>query len=103
MPILAKFGRFWAKIANICTLKFGPSAQNLVGLFGPPKTLPTLTMDLVPAGVTEKQPLLRFAEKQNTGQKAIFSLQKTPEIGKKTDIHLGKGYFFLRTTLPGRG
>ena len=35
------------------------------------------------------------------GQK-IFQ-KKTPKICLKTDIYLGKGYFFLCTTLPGRG
>ena len=31
-----------------------------------------------------------------------FFSKITPKIGQKTDIYLGKGYFFLCTTLPGR-
>ena len=46
-----------------------------------------MTMDLVLAGIPEKQPFLRFAEKHYFGQKSIFP-KKTSKICYKTDIIL---------------
>jgi len=43
---------------------------------------------------------------QKSGKRAknpFFFSKITPKIGQKTDIYLEKGYFFLFTTLPGRG
>ena len=39
-----------------------------VGPSGPPKKLPTLTTDLVPAGIMEKRPFLHFAETRFLGR-----------------------------------
>ena len=47
----------------------------------------------------------RFYVLPKSGKRAEnpFFSKITPKIGQKTDIYLGKGYFFLCTTLPGRG
>merc|ERR1712218_389083 len=47
----------------------------------------------------------RFYALPKSGKRAEnpFFSKITPEIGQKTDTYLGKGYFFLCTTLPGRG
>ena len=57
------------------------------------KKWPTLTTDLVPAGITEKLPFLRFAEKRKTGQKSVFK-KKHPKSAKRLIFYL---------TLPSRG
>ena len=58
-----------------------------------------MTTDLIWAGITEKRPFLRLAEKCFFGQKSVFP-HKRPKIFKKTDI-LEKGTFlfaqFLRS------
>ena len=60
-----------------------------------------MTTDLIWAGITEKRPFLRLAEKCFFGQKSVFPL-KRPQIFKKTDMYYGKGYFFVCTIFPGR-
>ena len=64
-PIITENAVFWTVINE--TWQDHPGHQN--------KT--TLTTDLVLAGITEKQPFLRFAEKRKTGRKSVF-LKKTP-------------------------
>ena len=44
-----------------------------------------------------------LGRKAKNGPKIHFLLSQPPKICLKTDIYLGKGYFFLLTTLPGRG
>ena len=56
--------------------------RNLLGPSGSPKKWPTLTTDPVPAGITEKRPLLRFAEKWKTGRKSVFRQKTTPKRTK---------------------
>ena len=47
--------------------------------------------------------IFEFGRKAKNGPKIRFLLSQPPKICFKTDIYLGKGYFFLLTTLPGRG
>ena len=54
-----------------------------------------MTMDLVPAGITEKRQFLRSVEKCFFWPTIVFFPKKTPKICKKTDIYLGKGYFLF--------
>ena len=59
-----------------------------------------MTTDLVPAGKTEKRPFLRFAEKRFFGQKSVSLKKKNTRNLLKTDIYLGKGYFFFAQLCP---
>ena len=74
-------------IAIISTLNFGPWSMKLGRTVQASKKWPTLVTDLVPAGIMEKRLFLCLAKKQKIGWKSVY-----------TD--LGKGFFFLCTTLP---
>ena len=56
--------------AIISTLNFGPSLWKVGGIVQATKKMTHI--DLVPAGITEKWPDLRFAEKQKTGRKSVL-------------------------------
>ena len=53
---------------------------NLVGPSGPSKKWPTMTTDLVPAGVTGKRPFLRFVEKRFFGLKSVLFKKKNQNL-----------------------
>ena len=61
-----------------------------------------MTTDLVPAGITEKQPFLRLAEKCFFCQKSGFPKKNTQNLLKDL-YYLDKIYFFVCTTFHGRG
>ena len=67
----------WYRLIN-----FGPSSSKLRGTPGPSKEWPTMTIDLVLAGITEKRPILCLAKKCSFFLQKIvfFFLNKTPEI-----------------------
>ena len=80
--------------------------RNLVGPSGPPIIWPTLINGPGPGqNYGEMAVNGRFYALPKSGKRAEnpFFSKVTPKIGQKTDIYLGKGYFFLCTTLPGRG
>ena len=60
-------------------------------------------MDLVPAGITEKRPFLRFAKKRISGQNSVFFSQKNTRNPLKEWFLFWKRVLFSCTTLPGRG
>ena len=65
-----------------------------------------MTTNLVPARITEKRPFLCLAEKRFLAKNLFFSASKNhPKFAKRhyLDIYLGKGNFFVYTTLPGHG
>ena len=80
--------------------------RNLVGPSGPPIIWPTLINGPGPGqNYGEMAVNGRFYALPKSGKRAEnpFFSKITPKIGQKTDIYLGKGYFFLCTTLPGCG
>ena len=64
-------------IASISNLNFGPWSMQLGGTVQATKKWPTMTTDLVPAGIAEKRPFLRYAEKRFFGQKSVFPPKNT--------------------------
>ena len=55
---------------------------------------------MVPAGITEKRPFLRFAEKRKTGRKSVFSQKKLPKFAKRLIFIGEKGTFSFPQLLP---
>ena len=68
--ILAFFGG--GRNLYISTPNFEMYLTKLVGTIQVTKKLPILITEMVPAGITEKRPFLRFAEKRKTGRKSVF-------------------------------
>ena len=58
-PVFGCFGH--SHFAILSTLNFGPLSTKLGGTVGAIKKLPTMTTDLIWAGITEKLPILRLA------------------------------------------
>ena len=83
-------------IASISTLNLLLWLTKLGGTANATKKWPTLTTDLVPAGITDKRPFLHFAEKRFFGRKSVFSQKKNTQNPLRR-------YFFVCTTLPGHG
>ena len=73
-PVLGCFGL--VSLQSISTLNFGPLSMKLGGTVRAIKKWPTMTTDLVPAGITEKRSFLRFAD--------FFCVAKNPFFQKKT-------------------
>ena len=59
-----------------------------------------LTTEPVPAGITEKRPFLRFAEKRKTGRKSVFFPKKLPKLAKRLIFIGEKGTFSFPQLLP---
>jgi len=55
---------------------------------------------MVPAGITEKRPFLRFAEKRKTGRKSVFFQKKLPKFAKILIFIGEKGTFSFPQLLP---
>ena len=89
-------------IASISTLNFKPWSTKLGRTVRSTKKLPTMTIDLVPAGITEEA-VSTFCRKAFFWPKVRFFQKKKRKNTQKIDIYLGKGYFFLCTILPVRG
>ena len=59
-----------------------------------------MTTEPVPAGITEKRPFLRFAEKRKTGRKSVFFPKKLPKFAKRLIFIGEKGTFSFPQLLP---
>ena len=59
-----------------------------------------MTTEPVPAGITEKRPFLRFAEKRKTGRKSVFFQKKLPKLAKRLIFIGEKGTFSFPQLLP---
>merc|ERR1712055_1188403 len=55
---------------------------------------------MVPAGITEKRPFLRFAEKRKKGPKIRFFPKKLPKLAKRLIFIGEKGTFSFPQLLP---
>ena len=85
----------------VSTLNFGPWSTKLGGTV---RAIKNITHnDNGPSRNYGETADIMFGRKAFFGQKIVFFFfQKTPKFCEKTDIYLGKGYFFICTTLPGR-
>ena len=77
-PFLAISGLY--HFVSKSTLDFGPWSMKLGGAVRAIKKWPPMTMKLFLAGIIEKGPFLRLAEKRFFGQKSVFSPKKSPKI-----------------------
>ena len=79
-PSSSRFLAIWGlcHFASISTLNFGPWLTKLGGAVGAIQKWHTMTMDLVPAGITEKRPFLHSTKKHFFGTKSVFFSKKSP-------------------------
>ena len=104
-PSSSRFLAIWGlcHFASISTLNFGPWLTKLGGAVGAIQKWHTMTMDLVPAGITEKRPFLHSTKKHFFGTKSVFFLQKITLSLLKDWYLFGKRVLFYCTTMPRRG
>ena len=75
-------------------LNFGPSSTKLGGTVRAIKNWPTMTTDLVPAGIADKRPFFCLAEKYFFGQKSVFFRKKNTQTLLKDWYLFWKGILF---------
>merc|ERR1711894_846686 len=93
LPKVALFGSGRVFIAS--TPNFGPILTKLVGTIRVTKKMTHNDNGAGPGQIYGETAVFTFCRKAENGPKIRFFPKKIPK--------LGKGYFFLLTTLPGRG